>query len=222
MKLLSLILTIIGIGCSQREKPEIPQTYMPDPTLKQDIRTLGPNSVVFLGDSLTHIGWWRKWYPDVETSNQGWGGDKTFNVLARLTEVIEAKPKKIFLLIGGNDICGGTPHPLMTELHRKIVSRIVKETPSTKLYVQAVMPFGRKIRYYFGDHCPETYQQDILAVNRALKVVCLMYGVKYLDTYGLMADESGHFKPEYTIDQLHLSELGYEVWVAFLRPHVYE
>jgi len=220
MRFLLILAVLVSFGCLERQKPDIPLTWLPDPTLSKDVRSLSGDSVVFVGDSLTHIGTWRQWYPSVETSNQGWGGDRAINVLARLDPIIAAKPKKIFLLIGGNDICAGTPGPLVTELHRKIISRIVRETPKTKLYVQLVMPFGSKVRYYFGDKCPAGYKESIKSVNEALKLICKMYNVKCLDTYSLMAGRDNHFKPEYTIDQLHLSKIGYEVWVEFLRPYV--
>jgi lysophospholipase L1-like esterase len=193
--------------------------YLPDPTMSKDIRMITPESVVFLGDSLTHIGWWRKWYPTVQTGNAGWGGDTTARVLLRLDPILEQKPKKIFLLIGGNDYIAGYPHYMITAGQRLIIDKIKMGSPQTELYVQSVFPFGENIRVY-NPAVPPSYVADIRLLNAALKLVCEDRGVPFLNTYKEMSDPNGYLKREYTLDQLHLEKPGYDAWVKFLEPYV--
>ena len=60
--------------------------------------------IVFLGNSITARGNWSEWFNNKRIINRGISGDRTDGVLYRLDEVISSKPKKIFLLIGVNDI----------------------------------------------------------------------------------------------------------------------
>src|SRR5690606_12338396 len=60
--------------------------------------------IVFIGNSIT---FWADWQELLKTShvkNRGIPGDISFGVLERLDEVIEGKPRKIFIMIGINDL----------------------------------------------------------------------------------------------------------------------
>jgi len=195
----------------RQECGAVPSPWMPDETLTVDNRSVTEDSVVFLGDSLTHINIWQDTFPGVETANQGVGGNTTAMVLSRLQPIIDARPKKIFILIGANDLNYGVPHEAITEGQRQIIQRIVNGSPSTKVYVQSIFPFGSLARCYFPQ-IPSTYKEDILAINEALKVICLNYGIYYIDLYPMMSDGDNNLKSDYTADQIHLEESGYEAW----------
>lgn len=77
--------------------------YLERTTLFNEL-TIPPNSIVFLGDSLTFRTEWSELFPEEIVINRGIGRDTTAGVLKRLDHIIEAKPKKIFILIGVNDL----------------------------------------------------------------------------------------------------------------------
>lgn len=215
---LMIFFLVFLISCN-RDNPDIPMTWMPDPTLKKDNREITESSIVFIGNSLTHIAVWEDFFPNVETANQGVGGNTTSHVLTRLDDVLKHRPKKIFLLIGANDLILGVEHAKITENHRLIIEKIVKESPETKLYVQSIFPFGEKSTYYFPK-IPKTFRKDIKALNEALEMLCYLNAVNYLNVHDNLTNEKGYLKDKYTIDHIHLSKEGYDVWVKFLKIYV--
>ena len=60
--------------------------------------------IVFLGDSLSDGAEWSELFSRQDILNRGISGDTSTGVLDRLDEVVRHQPKKIFLLIGINDI----------------------------------------------------------------------------------------------------------------------
>jgi len=60
--------------------------------------------IVMLGDSLTEWGNWHELVPEHRVINRGIAGDTSSGVLDRLQEVIERRPKVVFVMIGTNDI----------------------------------------------------------------------------------------------------------------------
>ena len=60
--------------------------------------------IVFLGDSITEFLNVDEFLPSYHIIKRGIAGDTTSGVLRRLGEVIALKPRKLFLLIGTNDI----------------------------------------------------------------------------------------------------------------------
>ena len=75
--------------------------------------------IVFLGNSITEMGDWKKLTGDSTVINRGIGGDITFGILQRLDEVLNRKPSKIFLLIGINDIGKDIPPAVIADNIKK-------------------------------------------------------------------------------------------------------
>ena len=212
------LLLLFFSACSLRPRPTPPTPWMPDPTLSKDVREVTGQSIVFLGDSLTHIGWWRKWFPDVVTANAGWGGDTTLHVLARLDEVTSKKPRAIFLLIGGNDILQDFNLAITTAAHAKIISRIQAETPDTDLYVMTIFPMGEDLEEYIPSINPR-YRQNIDALNQALLIVCAQHDVSLLPIgEAYLRNSRGYLKKIMTADRVHLQQPGYAAWIEGLLP----
>src|SRR5699024_8845969 len=57
------------------------------------------DQIVFLGNSITDGGNWSELFQDDKIINRGINADITTGVLNRLKEVVNRKPKKVFLLI---------------------------------------------------------------------------------------------------------------------------
>lgn len=217
--LISLSFLVLFVGCSSRPRPIPPTPTMMDPTLSKDIREVESDSIVFLGNSLTHMGWWRKLFPNVKTANQGIGGNTTWMVLARLDPILAKKPKKIFLLIGANDINFGLNDQQITVIYINIVKKIRTESPDTILYCVSILPFGAKIREYFPQ-VPSDYKSRIRALNKAIAIICLQQDARYLYVHDGLSDGGDNLKPEYTKDQLHLEPAGYERLIQYYDQHV--
>ena len=166
--------------------------------------------IVFLGDSITDMLNFDEFLPSYGIINRGISGDTTKGVLGRLHEVISLRPRKLFILIGTNDI----PHKIDTLGNlRQIVSRVKEGTPETKIYLQSIFP----TRYMHDRPNPK-----IMALNEGIKSIASEAGCEYLNVYPKMLDSDGNLADEYTTDGLHLSRAGYAVWMDFVAPYLDE
>ncbi len=174
--------------------------------------------VVFLGNSITDGGEWSELFSDLKIKNRGISGDITAGVLARLEEVAERKPDRVFLLIGTNDLARGlTPDSVVKNI--LLTSAYLREaSPATQLFVQSILPvneaFGK-----FGGHTSKAAQ--IKAINAKLQSEANAHRYTYLDLFTAFADENGKLKKELTNDGLHLTGKGYLLWKHLVFPHVY-
>ena len=180
------------------------------PTSKSDI--------IFLGNSITNGGEWAELLRNPHAKNRGISGDTTQGVLDRLSTITKGKPSKIFLLIGTNDLSRGKSVDEVAKNVAKIVERVKRESPKTKLYVQSVFPVNPKFNKFLGHM---NRQKDIAALNAKRKAVAARHGVTYIDVYkSLVIPSTDVMNPEYTNDGLHLLGKGYQKWVDVLKPYL--
>lgn len=180
------------------------------PTSKSDI--------IFLGNSITNGGEWAELLGNQHAKNRGISGDTTQGVLDRLSTVTKGKPAKIFLLIGTNDLSRGKSVDEIAKNVEKIVERVKRESPTTKLYVQSVFPVNPKFNKFSG-HMDR--QKEIPVLNAKIKAVAARHGVTYIDVYkSLVTPSTDVMNPEYTNDGLHLLGKGYLKWVEVLNPYL--
>lgn len=172
--------------------------------------------MVFLGNSITEGGDWKKLTGDTSVINRGIGGDITFGLLKRLDEVLNLKPSKIFLLIGVNDIGKDIPPAVIAENIKKIIRRIQTESPLTKIVLQNLLPVNPTINRF-----PQHYdkQEKIVETNKLLFSVAKETNVPLVDLNKLFRDKKGNLQEKYTSDGLHLNPdgEGYSIWVNHLK-----
>jgi lysophospholipase L1-like esterase len=176
--------------------------------------------IIFLGNSITEMGDWKKLSGDSTVLNRGIGGDITFGVLKRLEEVLNRKPSKIFLLIGINDIGKDIPPAVIAGNIKKIIRRIHLESPTTKIILQNLLPVNPGINAF-----PQHYdkQQKIVETNKLLIAVANETNVPLVDLNRLFRDKAGNLLEKYTNDGLHLNPEGegYKIWVDQLKSKGY-
>lgn len=176
------------------------------------------HAIVFLGNSITERGAWGELLPGKKVVNRGIGGDNTFGLRARMDEVIAAKPKKIFLLIGINDLSRGLPIPIILRNYRTIVDRIRNESPHTKLYIESVMPLNEAITK--PDYL-KNKKVSILNLNKGIKEIADQYNVPYINLHEIFADEKGDLKAALTADGIHPRPAAYVIWIDYLKKKKY-
>ena len=163
-------------------------------------------TLVLVGDSLTQGGDWAAWLPGEDVVNLGVAGDTTDDVVARLTDVMEAGPAVVALLIGTNDLAWRRSVEHVVRNVETILVTLRKELPEARILVQSVMPRGHE----FAD--------QIRDINRHLWQFAPTVHAAWLDLWPAMALEDGELNPAYTDDRLHLNAEGYRVWVSELIP----
>lgn len=180
-----------------------------------------PNSskdIIFLGNSITAGVDWMELLGNTNARNRGISGDISFGVLERLNEVTEGKPAKVFILIGINDISRNIPDSFIVSNYKKIVERIKKESPSTKIYFQTLLPVNNEFTQ-FKNH----YNKDehILHVNEELKKLAQKEKITLVDLYPHFLNAEKKLDKKYTVDGLHLNADGYKVWKEILMKGGY-
>ena len=170
-------------------------------------------SVVFLGDSITQWGDWSELFGFGKILNRGIAGDNTYGLLARIDEIIRHNPKKIFILIGTNDLNKKSTIASIVRTYSSIIEVLKKQLPGTKIYVQSVLPINEQLinrQYYSGTN------EQITGLNTALKGMAISMQVTYVDLYNNLLDDSHQLNAGYTYDGLHLSGKGYLAWARLL------
>lgn len=178
------------------------------------------NEVVFLGNSITERGEWQEIlsgyrYPIV---NRGVGGDNSFGILARMDEILIAKPKAIFLMDGINDLFRKLPYEVSINNYRRIIRKIKQQSPNTKIYIESALPINEEMT---SASYTKGRSEMVPVLNEKIKQLAKEEKVTYIDIVPLFADEKGNLKREITMDGVHLKASAYITWVNYLKEKKY-
>lgn len=177
-----------------------------------------PDDIVFLGNSITAGTQWNELLDMDNAVNRGISGDITFGVLERLDEVTEGHPAKVFILIGVNDLSRNIPDEMILRNYGKIINRIRRESPSTGIYVQTLLPVNNTFNRFTGHYDKAS---NILTINSGLRKMTEQKHINLIDLYPHFLDEHGRLDSKYTNDGLHLTAEGYSMWAKLLRPYLH-
>lgn len=205
-------------ACTMQAQEQKHSTFYYQRATLFEVLPTSKSDIIFLGNSITNGGEWAELLRNPHAKNRGISGDTTQGVLDRLSTITKGKPSKIFLLIGTNDLSRGKSIDEVAKNVEKIVERVKRESPATKLYVQSVFPVNPKFNKFLGHM---NRQKDIAALNAKIKAIAARHGVKYIDVYkSLVIPFTDVMNPEYTNDGLHLLGKGYQKWVEVLKPYL--
>lgn len=136
-----------------------------------------------------------------------------------LTEncAVETGANKVFVMLGMNDIgLYGIDDSMKSA--DELISRIVKNSPDAKIYVQSVTPI------LMGKESESLNNEKIREFNKKLESYCADKSYKYLDVYNLLADKDGYLPLEYCGDEgamgIHFNDTSCAMWVDFLKNNV--
>ena len=158
---------------------------------------------VFLGDSITR---------------GGINGDRSDWLLERLDQITVGQPKRVFVLIGINDLAAGRTSDMVIEDITQLIKRFQLTTPVTELFIQSIFPVNPDIAGfpYASEVSSRHLNELIVQTNKALKNCCIMAGIPYLDVWSLLVDGQGVLRPDLTNDGVHLLAPGFKIWVDFV------
>jgi lysophospholipase L1-like esterase len=219
---LALLSTALLIGSSSAEElyppkdliipsqSEWTKAHYPARIAEFKTNPLSMKDIVFLGDSITEKGenWGTRLHAE-HVKNRGISGDVTDGVLARMNELYHFKPNALFILIGINDLLGAKiPADHVADNIIKIADLMHRESPSTKIYVQTILPTN--------------HNEAVAAIHTVNRILLAKKDASYnlIDLHSHFSDKTDHIKPEYTVDGVHLSEAGYSVWIAQVQKYV--
>ncbi len=161
--------------------------------------------IIFLGDSLTDEGEWTELL-GTKIQKRGIGGDTTDRMLNRLNEIIESKPKKIFLMVGINDLINeGRTVEKTSEYYKMIIAVFRNKIPNTEVFIQSVLPINNQVTRYWQNI------NKVVELNSQLIDLAKDFGYQYIDVYSHLSDSQNQLDPQYTFDGVHLNGQGYLV-----------
>lgn len=215
------VITCIALlaGCSFLPDTANADVYWDQKTSLFELLPIGHDDIVFLGNSITDGGEFNELFGMTNIKNRGIRSDVIPGVEKRLEQVTKGKPKKIFLLIGINDVSHGLTVEQLTMRYASLIKKIKVQSPDTKLYVQSVMPVNNSITKYKSLIGKE---KTIRQFNDRIKKLAQEEGAVYVDLWPALADERGNLKKAYTNDGLHLTGAGYRAWRDAIRELVRE
>lgn len=177
-----------------------------------------PTDVVFLGDSLTERCTWNELFPGLDVKNRGIGGDTVNGILVRLDSVMKTQPKKIFLMVGINNLMNGNSADQTIEDYGVLLDELVelREEEGFELYVESILPVGPEIKNASG------IIMDGRKINAAVKDMCRERDITYIDLTDAFSNEDLGLNSEYNYDGVHINAKGYRVLRDILDEYVYE
>ncbi len=159
--------------------------------------------VVFVGDSLTEYGEWNDFFPLKKLSNRGVAGDTAKDIMLRMDSIHSTKAKKVFLMVGINDIYANILIKKILKNYKKII--ISLKDKNFDVIVQSTIQCQIEI-------CGEETIIKVNLLNKELKALSKNMGVSFLNLDELSA-ESGLNK-DFTYDGIHLNAFGYQYWAS--------
>ncbi len=180
----------------------------------------GPIDLLFLGDSITDR-WsrspeiWNANFSKWNAANFGVGGDRTQNVLWRITngELDGISPKVVVLMIGTNNTHTDSPADIVAGIDRTI-EVIQEKLPETEILLHGVFPREPQMK----DGVLETMPMDkIRVINKELPKLAEEGKVRYLDISDKFLVD-GKVPADVMPDKVHLEEKGYGIWAETITP----
>jgi lysophospholipase L1-like esterase len=224
-------------GQSKRAAGLVPAADQPVPRLdansklahQQRIESLtkGRIDVYFVGDSITRrwratdypqfLSHWNENFFGWNAANFGWGADTIQNILWRLQngELEGIQPKVVVLLAGTNNV-GRTPasDAKVADIRRginAILDTIRGKAPKATIIVMGILPRNDGAQ-------PLEVMASIKTINENIAKSADGKMVRYLNINDKLADQDGKLFDGMTVDRLHLSLKGYQVWADALKP----
>ena len=179
-------------------------------------------SIVFIGNSITDMHCWPEAFVTSEGNylpivNRGNSGTYSTEQSNNLESYIKGKPKKVFMMIGTNDIAtsGGLNFSgeQVLQYVKSIVERIHARSPQTKIYLYSIL----------NNKTSNRVEATWLHTNEIVKNYVETKNVEwltYIDLYDKLAGVAQGGVWSY--DNLHLTAAAYKVWCETICQYLQE
>jgi lysophospholipase L1-like esterase len=172
--------------------------------------------ILFIGDSMTDGCEWSEVFGNSKVKNRGISGDVVQGVIDRLSEIVASQPRKIFLMIGVNDVARGREADYIVDKTQLIIDRINEYAPGTKIYLQSLLP----VNDYFGMFSGHTSKNHVInEVNEGLANLSCN-NLTFINLHPNFVGKDNKLDTTYTNDGLHLKGEGYELWASLIGKYV--
>ena len=178
-------------------------------------------SIVFIGNSITDMHCWPEAFKTSDGQylpivNRGNSGTYSTEQSDNLESYLKGKPKKVFMMIGTNDIAtrglNFTGEQVLKYI-KSMVDRIQKRSPETRIYLYCILKsdYGYRVESTWL-HANELIKEYVEKTNSDK--------LKYVDIYDELACVADGGVWSY--DKLHLTAAAYEIWCRSICQHLAE
>jgi lysophospholipase L1-like esterase len=187
----------------------------------------GRIDIYFVGDSITRrwgatdypefLANWKRNFFGWNAANFGWGGDTVANILWRLDngELDKVNPRIIVVLAGTNDVAAAAPGTSdedriagIARGIRALVDVCRQKAPEAVIVLMGITPRSDR----------RGAMVVINPINERIARFADGKKIRYLNINDQLADDDGVLRSGMSLDGLHLSLKGYQVWADALRP----
>lgn len=180
--------------------------------------------VVLIGNSITHYFGgepkahivrgqeaWESMTQGLKVHNLGFGWDRIENALWRIYhgELSGYQAKKVFLLIGTNNIPLNDTDEVIADGIMQVVQAVKDRQPEAQIYVCGIIP-----RHGWGDR--------VLGINTLLRMKLMAHPEVTYVSMEEMGDADGVLLEPYRHDGTHPNDKGYEAEAKILRKYMME
>ena len=178
-------------------------------------------SIVFIGNSITDMHCWPEAFKTstgeyLPIVNRGNSGTYSTEQSDNLESYINGQPKKVFMMIGTNDIAtrglNFTGEQVLQQI-KSMVERIQKRSPETSIYLYCILKsdYGYRVESTWL-HANELIKEYVEKANSDK--------LKYVDIYDELACVADGGVWSY--DKLHLTAAAYEIWCRSICKYLQE
>lgn len=187
---------------------------------------MGGIDIYFEGDSITrrwgtsdyqwkaNLANWNSNFFGWNAADFGWGADSTQNILWRLEngELDGVNPKIIVLLAGINNVGtvpgGDEKVENITRGLQAIVKVMQEKAPNAVIILTGLFPRNDNMAVI----------PEINKINENLARMADGKKIRYINVNDKLADQDGKLHPGMTVDRLHPTPKGYQIWADALKP----
>jgi lysophospholipase L1-like esterase len=154
-----------------------------------------PGKIVMVGDSLVQYVEWGELTGRGDILNRGIGGETTLDVLNRIDDIINLRPRQVFLLVGVNDILRDCPAETTVANYQQIVAKLASN--GIQIVCLSIIKTKNRAKNVIIDE-----------VNQKVRLLEQGSNVSYVELNDLLT-LNGFMSIKYSYDGAHLSGAGY-------------
>lgn len=138
--------------------------------------------------------------------------------------ILDLKPSRLFLNIGTNDLSNAeVTLELLAAEYDKLLERIEAALPETEIYLMAYYPVNYEAAAPEMKPCLLVRSNEkICLANEKVRALAEKHHARYIDVNDALKDADGNLKAEYTIEGMHIKEIGYRAMLPDFLSYVTE